>query len=194
MASLLIWPSVADASPSSSLDLPAAAAVAARDAKIEELQEEVEELHAALGHARRLGGGGGTTLWSMGMNFETNLVCVLFFVCIILALVLEKLHHFAENAPDAYKPAIHKVASELMIMGVISFAIVLVMSTSEAVSHAQLLNFEVRERARRPSADAPPGRAAAPPRQRENPPPLPTPPSSPTSSSSSRRSSSLSTP
>ena len=60
---------------------------------------------------------------------------------IIVTVAVEKLVHCARHIPETYQPILTKLEEEFMIMGAISFIIVIV-EVSAGVTHAQLLNIE----------------------------------------------------
>ena len=82
------------------------------------------------------------TVFTMGTHVWVFFVCLLLIACVVFTILIEKLLHFLHHVPESYKPVVHKVQEEFMIMGVISFLVVIVMAISP-ISHDVFLNFEV---------------------------------------------------
>ena len=102
------------------------------------------EVGAELDGRRLAGGGGGRTtiVFNMGTDVSVGLVSVVMLVIIVVTVAIEKLVHFKDHhLPEAYLPIINKLEEEFMIMGAVSFLVVIV-EVSAGVTHAQLLNIE----------------------------------------------------
>jgi len=81
---------------------------------------------------RRLAGGGGFSIFEMGTHIWVFLVNGMMLAIIILTIVLEKLMHSMQHSlPESYQPVVHKVQSELMVMGFISFILVLIVANND---------------------------------------------------------------
>ena len=70
------------------------------------------------------------TVFTMGTHVWVFFVCLLLIACVVFTILIEKLLHFLHHVPESYKPVVHKVQEEFMIMGVISFFVVIVMAIS----------------------------------------------------------------
>ena len=81
---------------------------------------------------RRLAGGGGFSIFEMGTHVWVFLVNGMMLAIIILTIILETLMHKMQHSlPESYQPVVHKVQSELMVMGFISFILVLIVANND---------------------------------------------------------------
>ena len=117
-------------------------------AEIERLRLRVLELEAAAGGgsvhaARRLGGDAAfsTTVFSMGTEVSVVVVSTVMLAIIVLTVAIERVVHLAHGMPEAYQPLVVKLEEEFMIMGAVSFLLVIV-EISAGISHDMLLNIE----------------------------------------------------
>ena len=115
-------------------------------AEIERLRLRVLELEAAAGGgsvhaARRLGGDAAfsTTVFSMGTEVSVVVVSTVMLAIIVLTVAIERVVHLAHGMPEAYQPLVVKLEEEFMIMGAVSFLLVIV-EISAGISHDMLLN------------------------------------------------------
>ena len=90
---------------------------------------------------RRLAEGRWTIVFNMGTDVSIILVSIVMLTIIIVTVAIEKLVHRARHIPLSYRPIVNKLEEEFMILGAVSFLIVIV-EVSAGVTHAQLLNIE----------------------------------------------------
>ena len=141
--------------------LPSAAAAAeeaeahAREAtrlrrRVQELEAELELATAAAvalpgSRRRQLAVGSDaafvTTVFSMGTEVSLFVVSTVMLAIIALTVVVEKLVHWSHQIPEAYTPLVTKLEEEFMIMGFVSFILVVVEVTA-GITHDMLLNIE----------------------------------------------------
>lgn len=114
--------------------------------ELDYLQQRVRELEGLLStsHGRSLAGSDKafrTTVFSLGTDISLFVVPVVMLSCIALTVAVEKLVHLAHHIPEAYLPLVHKLEEEFMIMGAVSFVLVII-EFSAGISHDLLLNIE----------------------------------------------------
>lgn len=95
------------------------------------------------GRSRRLASAGGRTtiVFNMGTDVSLTLICTVMLIVIAVTVSTEKIVHRARRIPDAYLPIVHKLEEEFMVLGAVSFLIVIV-EVSANITHDQLLNIE----------------------------------------------------
>ena len=59
----------------------------------------------------------------------------------MVTILIEKLVHYSHSIPEQYHPIVHKLEEEFMIMGFVSF-LLLIVEFSAGISHDMLLNVE----------------------------------------------------
>ena len=81
------------------------------------------------------------TVFTMGTHVWVFFVCGLTLILIVFTVILERLISLLHDIPDSYQPVVHKVQEEFMLMGAVSFIVVLVEGITP-ISHDLFLNFE----------------------------------------------------
>ena len=115
------------------------------------LRQRVRELESAAADAalaapsarRQLGGNSAfsTTVFTMGTEVSLVIMPTVMLIIIVLTVAIEKLVHLSHHVPEAYHPLVQKLEEEFMIMGAVSFLLVIV-EFSAGISHDLLLNIE----------------------------------------------------
>jgi hypothetical protein len=114
----------------------------ALETKLAAAEDGSKDGHAASSSAgRRLAEGRWTIVFNMGTDVSIILVSIVMLTIIMVTVAVEKLVHRARHIPSSYRPIVNKLEEEFMILGAVSFLIVIV-EVSAGVTHAQLLNIE----------------------------------------------------
>lgn len=82
-----------------------------------------------------------TTVFNMGTEVSMTVVSTVMLVIIFLTVAIEKVVHLSHHLPEAYHPVVQKIEEEFMIMGAVSFVLLIVEFTA-GIPNALLLNVE----------------------------------------------------